>query len=147
LSSAIAFSSSRAIVPAQAGERKDRGFDLSRGHDTLFLFERKVQNAARRLNRPRRNVNPLMNDIHSRLMHQSLGRPLTPGERALAEALEAVFSSGEQDFEGVARALERKGVKRPSGATGPWTAAVLEQELATINASLDAAYAQNGIGA
>jgi hypothetical protein len=88
-----------------------------------------------------------MNDIHSRLMHQSLGRPLTPEERALAEALEAAFSSGEQDFEGVARALERNGVKRPSGATGPWTAAVLEQELATINASLDAAYAQNGIGA
>ena len=39
------------------------------------------------------------------------------------------------------------GVKRPSGAPGPWTAAVLEQELATINASLDAAYAENGIGA
>ena len=88
-----------------------------------------------------------MNDIHSRLMHQSLGRPLTPEERALAQALESVFSSGEQDFEGVARALERNGVKRPSGATGPWTAAVLEQELAAINASLDAAYAQNGIGA
>jgi hypothetical protein len=88
-----------------------------------------------------------MNDIHSRLMHQSRGRPLTPEERALADALEAVFSTGLQDFEEVARALERNGVKRPSGATGPWTAAVLEQELAAINASLDAAYAKNGIGA
>jgi hypothetical protein len=88
-----------------------------------------------------------MSDIHSRLMHQSLGRPLAPEERALADALEAVFRTGEQDFENVARALERDGVKRPSGATGPWTAAVLEQELATINASLDAAYAENGIGA
>jgi len=88
-----------------------------------------------------------MSDIHSRLMHQSLGRPLTAVERALADALEAEFSSGQQDFEEVARALERDGVKRPSGANGPWTAAVLEQELAEINASLDAAYAQNGIGA
>ena len=52
-------------------------------------------------------------------------------ERALADALEAVFRTGQQDFEEVARALERDGVKRPSGATGPWTAAVLEQELAT----------------
>jgi hypothetical protein len=43
--------------------------------------------------------------------------------------------------------LERDGVKRPSGEKGPWTAAVLEQELARINASLDAAYAENGIGA
>ena len=88
-----------------------------------------------------------MSDIHSRLMHQSRGRPLTPEERALADALEAVFSTGAQDFEEVARALESKGVKRPSGAIGPWTAAVLEQELAAINASLDAAYAQNDIGA
>jgi hypothetical protein len=47
----------------------------------------------------------------------------------------------------VARALERDRIKRPSGAAGPWTAAVLEQELIAINASLDAAYAENGIGA
>jgi hypothetical protein len=88
-----------------------------------------------------------MSEIHSHLMHQSLGRPLTSEERALAEALEAAFSSGAQDFEEVARALDAEGIKRPSGATGPWSAAVLEQELAAINASLDAAYAQNGIGA
>jgi hypothetical protein len=88
-----------------------------------------------------------MTDIYSRLQHQSLGRPLSAEERALADALEAVFRTGEQDFEAVARALEREGVKRPSGASGPWSAAVLEQELAAINASLDAAYAENGIGA
>src|SRR6266852_6306602 len=64
-------------------------------------------------------------------------------ERALADALEAAFGAGEQDFEEVARALERAGIKRPSGAAGPWTAAVLEQELKDINASLDAAYAEN----
>jgi hypothetical protein len=88
-----------------------------------------------------------MTDIHSRLMHQSLGRPLSAEERALADALETVFRTGQQDFEEVARALERAGVKRPSGAKEPWTSAVLEQELARINASLDAAYAENGIGA
>jgi len=88
-----------------------------------------------------------MSEIHSQLMHQSLGRPLTADERTLADALEAIFRAGEQDFENVARALERDRIKRPSGAAGPWTAAVLEQELIAINASLDAAYAENGIGA
>src|SRR5215470_6878697 len=51
-----------------------------------------------------------MTDLHSRLMHQALGRPLTAEERALADALEAVFRTGEQDFEAVARALEGGGV-------------------------------------
>ena len=88
-----------------------------------------------------------MSDIHSRLAHQSLGRPLSAEERALADALEKIFLTGQHDFDEVARALERDEVKRPSGASGPWTVAVLEQELANINASLDAAYAQYGIGA
>ena len=88
-----------------------------------------------------------MTDIHARLQNQSLGRPLTEHERALADALEKVFRTGLQDFEQVARALERDGVKRPSGAREPWTAAALEQELVAINASLDAAYAEHGIGA
>jgi hypothetical protein len=88
-----------------------------------------------------------MSDIHARLKHQSLGRALTAEEEALADALEAIFRTGQEDFEEVARALERERVKRPSGAEEPWTAAVLEQELARINASLDAAYADHGIGA
>ncbi len=88
-----------------------------------------------------------MTDLHARLMHQSLGRSLSAEERALADALEAVFRTGEHDFDAVARALERDGVRRPSGAKGPWTAAVLQQELTAINASLDAAYVENGIGA
>ncbi len=86
-----------------------------------------------------------MSDLHARLKNQSRGRVLTV--EALADALEAIFRTGEQDFEEVARALERARVKRPSGITEPWTAAVLEQELASINASLDAAYAEHGIGA
>jgi hypothetical protein len=88
-----------------------------------------------------------MSELHERLRHQSLGRPLTAEEEALAQAMEKIFRAGEQDFEELARALQRDGVKRPSGAAGPWTAAVLEQELVKINASLDAAYAENGIGA
>ena len=88
-----------------------------------------------------------MSDLHARLKNQSRGRALTAEEEALADALEAIFRTGEQDFEEVARALERARVKRPSGNKEPWTAAVLEQELASINASLDAAYAEHGIGA
>jgi hypothetical protein len=88
-----------------------------------------------------------MSELHERLRRQSLGRPLTADEEALAQALEKVFRSGEQDFEAVAQALERDGVKRPSGRPGPWSAAVLGEELVQINASLDAAYAENGIGA
>jgi hypothetical protein len=127
------------LTPSPPWANELEAVDSADAHVTLFLFERKVQNAHRRTCG--------MSDIHSRLMHQSLGRPLTPEERTLADALEAVFRTGEQDFENVARALTRDGVKRPSGTAGPWTAAVLEQELATINASLDAAYAENGIGA
>jgi hypothetical protein len=107
----------------------------------LFLFERKVQNETGE------GAQRGVSDLHSRLMHQSLGRPLSAEERALADAIEAVFRTGQHDFVEVVRVLERDGVKRPSGEKGPWTAAVLEQELARINASLDAAYAQNGIGA
>ena len=89
-----------------------------------------------------------MSDIHSRLRHQSLGRPLTPEERALADALEAVFRTGDADFEEVARALERE--RRASGLQGPrapWTAAVWSRSSLKINTSLEPAYAENGIGA
>src|SRR6202048_2501537 len=107
--------------------------------NSLFLYELEVQN--------RTAGKRGMSDLHARLKNQSRGRVLTAEEEALADALEAIFRTGEQDFEEVARALERARVKRPSGITEPWTAAVLEQELASINASLDAAYAEHGIGA
>ena len=89
-----------------------------------------------------------MSDLHARLTHQSLGRPLTADEeRAGATRWRRSSAPASRISRQVARALERDGVKRPSGAAGPWTAAVLEQELVKINASLDAAYAENGIGA
>jgi hypothetical protein len=87
------------------------------------------------------------NDLYALLQHQSLGRPLTDDEQALAAAIEKAFRSGVHDFNDIARALEQDGVKRPSGAVEQWTAQALEQELKTINASLDAAYTANGIGA
>jgi hypothetical protein len=88
----------------------------------------------------------MSDDVYTLLQHQSLGRPLTDDEQALALALEKAFRSL-HDFDDVARALEAERVKRPSGGAEPWTAGVLEQELKAINSSLDAAYAANGIGA
>jgi hypothetical protein len=74
------------------------------------------------------------------LAHQSLKRPLTEDEQNLARALEKAFAAGEHDFSAVVGKLQEEGVKRPSGQPGEWTVAVLEAELAAINASLDAAY-------
>lgn len=81
------------------------------------------------------------------LRNQSRGRPLTELEAALAADLEDIYARGVHDFETVAAELNDKGTKRPSGETGPWTLAVFEAELKAINASHDAAYAENGIGA
>jgi hypothetical protein len=81
------------------------------------------------------------------LARQSLARPLTAAEQAFATALEAVFAAGTHDFPAVATALQAQGIARPSGTAAPWTATLLASELAAINASLDAAYARDGIGA
>lgn len=78
---------------------------------------------------------------------QSSGRALTEVERHLAEALEAIYKDGVQDFPAVAERLTAAGVVRPSGATAPWTEAALLDELTAVNASLDQAYADNGRGA
>ena len=85
--------------------------------------------------------------LHARLARQALARPLSETEQALARALESIFATGTHDFTAVAAALEAKHVAKPSGASAPWTTALLEQELKAINASLDAAYATDGIGA
>jgi hypothetical protein len=85
--------------------------------------------------------------LDPRLARQSLARPLTDAEQELARALEAIFASGTHDFAAVAAALQARNVARPSGTDAPWTPALLESELATINAALDAAYAKDGLGA
>ena len=81
------------------------------------------------------------------LKYQTLGRPLTAAERALADAMLAFFRTGATDFDAMAARLQADGLARPSGQAGAWTRDVLQAELAAINAQLDAAYAENGIGA
>ncbi len=85
--------------------------------------------------------------LNPALRQQSLARPLTAAESALAEALEAIFADGTHAFDAVATALQARGVARPSGAGGPWSVDVLAHELAAVNAALDASYARDGIGA
>jgi hypothetical protein len=85
--------------------------------------------------------------LDPRLAEQSLSRNLTGLEKALAQALEEVFATGTHDFAAVALALQAKAVARPSGTAGAWTETSLASELTAINASLDAAYAKDGIGA
>ncbi|WP_134725263.1 recombinase-like helix-turn-helix domain-containing protein [Paracoccus luteus] len=81
------------------------------------------------------------------LAHQSLGRPLTGTETALKDALMAVFGEGTQDFGAVAAGLAARRVVAPVSGRTDWDEALLRQELAAINADLDAAYREHGYGA
>ncbi len=81
------------------------------------------------------------------LAHQCRGRELTADESALAAALMEIYGTGTHDFAAVAAELARRGVVAPiAGGTG-WSEESLGQELAAINAALDAAYAEHGYGA
>jgi hypothetical protein len=84
-------------------------------------------------------------DRPENLARQSLGRALMDSEVNLAEALTAIFRTGQHDLAKVSEELQTRGVARPSGETGAWSLAVLESELRTINASLDAAHEAGGI--
>lgn len=81
------------------------------------------------------------------LAHQSRGRPMTEAEARFAAALMDVYRAGTQDFVAVAAELARRGVAAPLSGSVDWTVALLEAELAGINAGLDAAYAEHGYGA
>ena len=83
---------------------------------------------------------------YAALTNQSLARPLTEAEMALAAALESIYSGGMHDFAAVAAELQRTRIARPSGSHDAWTAENLKTELAALNASLDACYARDGIG-
>jgi hypothetical protein len=85
--------------------------------------------------------------LDPRLARQSLGRPLTELEAAFARDIEAVFAEGTHLFADVATALAKRGTQRPSGEGGAWTEESLARELEAVNAALDAAYAESGIGA
>ena len=81
------------------------------------------------------------------LANQGRGRPLTPAEDALADALMALYGKGVTGPDALASALADRGLARPSSGVADWTAATLTAELQAINADLDAAYQENGFGA
>ncbi len=80
-------------------------------------------------------------DAYQQLSQQTLGQPLSEQETAFAAAIEQAFAASTHDPDKVADHLNSVGAARPSGAAGPWTAAVLAAELRTINKSLDDTYA------
>lgn len=81
------------------------------------------------------------------LAHQCRGRDLTPQEDLLAGALMEIYADGAQDFDAVATALCARAVAAPKSGRTDWDQALLADELAAINAELDAAYEVNGYGA
>ena len=81
------------------------------------------------------------------LANQSLGRPLTETEQAFAAALMEIMGTRQHDFDGIAAELTARGVTAPVSGRSDWDLALLGQELATLNADLDAAYAEHGYGA
>ena len=81
------------------------------------------------------------------LERQSLGRPATPEELALAHALEAIYREGVKDFAEVVLKLKVGAVLIPSSGGTDWTEKRLMEELAAINKDLDGAYAAHGCGA
>ena len=83
---------------------------------------------------------------YGKLASQSLARELSPAEVGLSNALIQTFMKGEHDFGIVVSRLNEAKVPRPSGEPGEWTISALENELRQLNASLDEAYAKNGLG-
>ncbi|UOA29307.1 recombinase-like helix-turn-helix domain-containing protein [Pseudosulfitobacter sp. DSM 107133] len=81
------------------------------------------------------------------LAHQCRGRELEPQEAAFATTLMEVYAEAGHDWDAVAAALTDRGFKAPDSGRTDWTADLVHEELATINASLDAAYAEHGYGA
>lgn len=81
------------------------------------------------------------------LANQNKGRDMSPAEDALAGALMDIYGAGTHDFAAVATELSARGVAAPVSGRTDWTEALLAEELAAINADLDAAYQANGYGA
>ena len=58
-----------------------------------------------------------------------------------------IYGTGEHDFGKVSAALSARGLAAPVSGRTDWSEALLTAEFATLNADLDAAYAENGYGA
>ena len=81
------------------------------------------------------------------LGHQSRGRPLSEAEAGLADAMMAIYADGTHDPAALAEALVERGIAAPRSGRTDWDVDLLADELAALNADLDAAYAENGFGA
>ncbi|PVH28671.1 recombinase-like helix-turn-helix domain-containing protein [Pararhodobacter oceanensis] len=81
------------------------------------------------------------------LAHQSRGRALSEAEQALASAMMEIMGAGEQDFGKLAGELAARGLVAPVSGRKDWDQDLLAQELAAVNADLDAAYEEHGYGA
>lgn len=81
------------------------------------------------------------------LAHQTRGRAPSEAEMALATAMMAIMGAGVHDFAEVAAGLAARGVVAPVSGRSDWDLALLEAELAAINADFDAAYLEHGYGA
>ena len=81
------------------------------------------------------------------LAHQSLGRPVSAREAALAAAMMEIYAGGVTDLARVARQLAERGVTAPVSGRTDWDADLLETELRQANESFDAAYRDHGFGA
>lgn len=79
-------------------------------------------------------------DPNAGLARQALKRPISGPEQKLANCMEQIFKSGVCDFDLVATLLQQNAIEPPSGAPGPWSKVLLEQELRLVNGSLDQAY-------
>ena len=80
------------------------------------------------------------------LAHQSKGRELSQAEEVLADTLMDIYGSGVSGADAVAKALTEKGVASPISGRAEWTAESVAAHFAALNADLDEAYSQNGIG-
>lgn len=81
------------------------------------------------------------------LAHQSLGRPLSEAEKALAAAMMEIMGARAEGFAAVAAQLRARGLVAPVSGRTDWDEALLMAELSAINADLDAAYLEHGYGA
>lgn len=81
------------------------------------------------------------------LAHQSLGRALNEQEKALAAAMMEIYAAGASTLAELAEQLTERRVIAPASGETVWDATLLEAELQTANASLDAAYKTHGYGA
>jgi hypothetical protein len=84
--------------------------------------------------------------LDPKLARQSLARELTAWERDFAAALETAFAAGHHAPDAIALAFTTSGFAHVDGSRGSWTPDEVQAALVALNADLDAAYSDCGIG-